>query len=404
MLIVCPNCQTHYTVDRRGFEPNGRTVRCHNCGNSWRQGVVAEGAPPAAYAQAAPAAQPQAAPAGYPPQGYPPYPPPGYPPYPPPGYPPYPQQQAAAPEATPAPQAPTPPPPPPPVDDDEPVDVVEPDFDLPDPEEEDDLDDGIAENIDALFSEDDDDDDDVDIAPIPDETGDGNEDLSDDEIDGLFDDDDEESGGISSMVDSGGGDDDGIDDLDDIPEPDPLPQSLTGGLDDDDDEDEDAPVARAVRGRRQKKKGKGGLIALIVVLILLIGMGVGGYLARAVIVEIVPQTKTVYDMIGLDTGVLGDGLEIQNVQSSRATESGIDILLVSGTIMNIVTETAPVPLVQAILLDGEGVELQSVVQEPIQTELAPGTSIDFTIRIDEPSPLSRRMEVTFAPRPGEDMH
>ncbi|MEQ8665534.1 MAG: DUF3426 domain-containing protein [Rhodospirillales bacterium] len=280
--------------------------------------------------------------------------------------------------------------------------MVEPDFDLPDPEEEDDLEDDVAENIDALFSDDDEEDDEIDTSPIPDETGGSeNDDLSDDEIDGLFDDDDESSGGISSMIDSGGDSDDGIDDLDDIPEPDPLPESLTGGLDDDDEDD--IPVARTARGRKPKKKGKGGLIALIVILVLLLGTAAGGYLARSMIVELVPETKTVYDMIGVDTGVLGDGLEIRDVQSSRATEAGIDILLVSGTIVSVDTKPAPVPLVQAILLDGEGVELQSVVQEPSQSELAPGARIEFTIRIDEPSPLSRRMEVTFAPRPGAEM-
>lgn len=417
MLIVCPNCQTYYSVDRRGFEPSGRMVRCHHCGNSWRQGPVAENAGPAA-AGPAPArpAQPYPAPPP-PPQGYAPYPPPGYAPYPPPGYAPYPTdpnaayaaqqppqqaaQQAAAPAA--APPAPQPEPSPP----DEPVDVVEPNFDLPDPEEEDDLDDAMAANIDELFSDDDEDEgvteaeaetetEDAAEQPIPDETG--NDDLSDEDIDGLFDDDDD-TGGISSMIDSGDSDT-GIDDLDDIPEPEPLPQSLTGGIDDD-DEDDEVPVGR-IPSRQKKKKGKTGLIAALVVLFFLIATGVVGFFARALIVDVVPESQMVYDLIGIDTGILGEGLEIQNVQSSRATEAGIDILLVRGTIMNVVNESAPVPLVQAILLDADGVELQSVVQEPGQTELATGNSIDFTIRIDEPSPLSRRMEVTFAPRGGEE--
>lgn len=390
MLIVCPNCQTYYTVDRRGFEPNGRTVRCHNCGNSWRQGVVPENTVPPAMAAPPP---PMPAPQGYTP--YPP-PPPGYPPYP------HPQQAMAAqpmPQPMPVPE-PAPPPPPPPVEDDADDEVVEPDFDLPDPEEEDDLDDAMAANIDELFGEDDDDDSSIDQPDEePDEGGDGrlaeDEDLSDEDIDGLFDDDQET--GISSMIESGPAADDGIDSLDDIPEPDPLPEGLTGAMDADDDEDEDdEPVARSPRRKHPKKKGKGGLIALIVILLLLVG--VGGYFFRALIAETVPESKMLYDMIGVDTGVLGDGLEIQNVESNWATESGIDILLLSGTIMNVVDEVVPLPLVQAVLLDADGVELQNVVQEPGQTELAPGNGIDFTIRIDEPSPLSRRMEVTFAPR------
>lgn len=356
---------------------------------------------PPAYPQMA-ASPPPAPPPGYPPPGYPPYPPQGYAPYPP-------QDPAMAAYAAAQPAAqmpatePAPPPPPPPLEDDE---VVEPDFDLPDPEEEDVVDDAMSANIDELFGEDDDEDiveeaiedivpDDVDEAPI-------STDLSEDDIDNLFDDDGDETG-ISSMIDSGGAADDGIDNLDDIPDPEPLPESLTGGIDGDidfDDDEDEAPVARNPRRKHPKKKrGKGGLIALIVILLLL-GLTAGGaYVFRTLIAEVVPESKMVYDMIGIDTGVLGDGLEIQGVQSARATEAGIDILLVSGTVVNVVTENAPVPLVQAILLDADGNELQTVVQEPGVSELAPGNAIDFSIRIDEPSPLSRRMEVTFAPRP-----
>ncbi len=404
MLIVCPNCQTHYSVDRKGFEPSGRTVRCSNCGNSWRQGPVAD-PPPGWTAQPQPAYAPPPQQQAYaPPPGYPPYPPPGYP-YPPPGYPPPPQdtpgaaaaaQAAAVPEPSPAPE-----PAPPPIDSDDDDDVVEPNFDLPDPEEEDDLEDGITANIDAMFGDDDDDYDDADSTPAADDDADNDDDLSEDEIEGLFDDDSSE-GSISSMIDDGSAESgsDGYDDLDDIPEPDPLPESLTGGLDDDDEDgDEDTPPRRAGRRQAKKKSGKGGLIAIIVILVLLLGTGVAGFFARSVIVELVPQTQVVYDMIGLDTGVLGDGLEIQDVKSSRATEAGVDILVVSGTIANIEEESHDVPLVQAVLLDGEGVEMQVVVQEPPADNLPAGAAMEFQIRIEEPSPLSRRLEVTFAPRP-----
>jgi len=398
MLIVCPNCQTYYTVDRRGFEPDGRTVRCHNCGNSWRQGLVPENSVPPAMA--APP-QPAPAPQGYPPQGYAPYPPQGYAPYPPQ---PYPEQQAAPQPAAPEPApAPPPPPPPPPPEDDE---VVEPDFDLPDPEEDDDdLDDAMAANIDELFGEDDGDDD-VPAPALDDDEdeevatgGAADDDLSDEDIDGLFD--DEEATGISSMIESSPDSDDdneGFDDFEDIPDPEPLPESLTGALDDDDDEEDDIPAGRVPRRKIPKKKGKGGLIAFIIILLLLIGVGVAGYFFRALVVEIVPEAKVVYDTVGLDTGVLGDGLEIRNVESSRATEGGIDILIVSGSVVNVVDVPAPVPLIQVVLLDADGVELQAIPQEPSQHELQPGQSIEFSIRIDEPSPLSRRMEVTFAPR------
>ena len=37
MIITCPACNTRYLAETSGFEPDGRTVRCTNCGHSWYQ-------------------------------------------------------------------------------------------------------------------------------------------------------------------------------------------------------------------------------------------------------------------------------------------------------------------------------------------------------------------------------
>lgn len=332
---------------------------------------------------------------GYPPQGYPGYPPPGYPP---PGYPPV---DGTHPVEAPAPDF-----------DEDPI--PEPSFDLEEPE--DDTEENLhplSAGIDALF-EDDDDEDEIEIeevAPPPaapvEEGGIPGEitpaddpDLTDDDLDALFDEEDAAEG-ISSMVEHST-EDIGTDDpssIDDIPEPDPLPQSLTANIDD--DEEEDAPTSRRGRKAKTKKKKKGGvgLIVAVVVVLLLGGLGAGMFFMRDMVLQYVPALGMVYDMAGLSPA-LGNGLEIRNVNSERGTgEGGIDFLMLSGNVTNVAEESKPVPLIKALLIDAEGEIIQSVVQEPGATEIPAGEVLGFAVKIEEPSPLARRLEVTFEPRP-----
>jgi len=390
MIITCPKCGTQYSVDRVGFGQTAKTVRCFSCQNQWLQ---------------QPVVQPRAAPPQYqmPPQmpgAYPGYPPPGYPPpgYPPPGYPPpgYPQMDPAH-NATGTPAAPAQDPNYRP----EGPSVLEDDHDADMPQ--------LTAGIDALFgSDDDDDDDDLDLmdginldAPdlsdledIPGEiTPAKDPDLSQDDLDSLFDE-DEDTDTIGSMVESTGDDDDSgnFENFDDIPDPEPLPESLTSNLSDDDDDEGDAPKPR--RGGKKKvkraQKGNASMIIALVLIILFGGLSAGMFLLRDMVVNYVPALSAVYELVGLNS-TLGEGLEIQDVNSERGTDNGIDFLMLSGNIANMAEGPKPVPLIKAMLIDAEGEIIQSVVQEPAAMEIQGGEVLGFSVKIDEPSPLARRL-------------
>ena len=38
MILTCTSCDTRFSVDPRSLAPNGRTVRCGNCGHVWDEG------------------------------------------------------------------------------------------------------------------------------------------------------------------------------------------------------------------------------------------------------------------------------------------------------------------------------------------------------------------------------
>ena len=182
-------------------------------------------------------------------------------------------------------------------------------------------------------------------------------------------------------------DEDGYDSLDDIPDPEPIPESLmsydSDDDDEDDDEDDDDEGGRPI-----------GLIIGIVFLVMLVGILAGGFFARGMIQEMVPQTKGLYKAIGLAED-LGTGLAIEDVRSERGTEGEIDVLIITGTVANISDMPRDVPLIRVSLYNGDGEEVQFLNVTPEPANIPPGEKIDFKGTVMDPAATARRMEVTF---------
>lgn len=194
---------------------------------------------------------------------------------------------------------------------------------------------------------------------------------------------------VSLMGDEEIDKDDGYDNLDDIPEPDPIPESLMSKdaydqEDEDDEEDED----------EDEKSSSIGLILGIVVSLLIIGTAVIGFFLRDMIQEMVPQTKPYYELIGL-IDPLGTGFDIQNVRSEREQEGKIDVLNVTGTIVNVSDKMRKVPLIRISLFNEEREEVQFINLTPDVEEILAGEKINFKGSIMDPSTEAKKMEVTF---------
>ena len=346
MIITCPNCLTRYDVDPIVIG-DGKPTRCSNCAHTWFQQPIAT-AHPAAYVQQQQRiyAQPQHQKLGYPPpSGYPPQ--PGYP-----GsqYPPD-QQQSYAPPAPLAQPASIPEPEPEPQL--APIPEPEPAL-IPTPEPE-----PIPEP-----------------KPEPSAT-DGDQSLSSHELDEMFVDDDSEPFQSIISPDSEDGDDQSIN-PDDIPDPEPIPGVFT----EDDDELEPKP----------RKIGKIiGISCAALIVILLIS----GFFLKTQITHMIPAAAGMYDMIGIGGEELGAGLKIQNVISSRETEKGQEVLIIRGLVKNISDVLQTVPMIQVDLFDGDAHSIQNSQAAPVRNKLDPGKVVGFKVRLVEPSPRARKLEVTF---------
>ena len=87
-------------------------------------------------------------------------------------------------------------------------------------------------------------------------------------------------------------------------------------------------------------------------------------------------------------------------EDTRESIGGMDVLVVRGVIVNVSEQERPVPLLELVLSDLDGNAVQTASTAPLKTELAAGDQIGFKIQVEKPSALARRLEVTFAERPG----
>ena len=316
----------------------GRNVSCSNCSHVWfADPRDALPDPPPAARRAPPSAPPQmyAQPGYGAPQA--PYQPQA--PYPPQAYAPPPAPQAAPPPPPPAPEpAPMPPPPAP-----EPADEPDP---IPDPEADDDM--GVLPNdIDDMFE----DDEGEDIEPF----------------ESLINNDDEEDNLES------------IESPDQMEDPDYIPDVFSA---EEQEPDDDLP----------KKSILGKIIAVFFIL-LIGGLVAGTFFFKDELVAKVPQLNDVFKMVGFEQ--LGDGLQIQRVEHAQETDQGLEVLVIRGQVENVAGDVRPVPVLRAILFDAEGEMIQHADVAPLKSELKKGEKMSFKIRIKEPSPLRRRITVTF---------
>jgi hypothetical protein len=147
-----------------------------------------------------------------------------------------------------------------------------------------------------------------------------------------------------------------------------------------------------------RRRGFPVAVSTLALWVLLIGaLGGFGYLAYQYRVDIVrgwPQSASLYDLFGVEVNAAG--MEFRGIENSFENQDGLNVLAVSGTVVNVSDETLPVPRVRVALLDSEGEELYYWTVVLDATRLDPGATTDFVTRLSSPPPGTADIEVRFA--------
>ncbi len=160
--------------------------------------------------------------------------------------------------------------------------------------------------------------------------------------------------------------------------------------------DEPAPIPPGSNLPAIPERGDGaspaGWIALVLALVVVIGGGLAG---RDHIVAAWPQAAQLYELVGLTRESPAPGLELRNVQRSITVENEQTIVVVSGEIANLSSQTVRLPNIVARVLDKDERVLESWILTPASAQLGPGETIEFSDRFADPPMGAVRLLVVF---------
>lgn len=120
----------------------------------------------------------------------------------------------------------------------------------------------------------------------------------------------------------------------------------------------------------------------------------GGLLARTEIVRQVPDMAGFYAAIGLPVNV--NGLEFINVETLRSMQNGVDVMVVTGQVLNISGRQTSVPPIAVSIHDEEGNSVYSWNVTPLMQVVAPNDTIEFEARLNSAPVGAQTIRLTFS--------
>ena len=131
-----------------------------------------------------------------------------------------------------------------------------------------------------------------------------------------------------------------------------------------------------------------------VLLVMIGGIGWSSVQYRQFIVNVWPESASVYAVLGMPVNVRG--MALTNIAYKQDIEDGQPVLSVTGKVVNISNHELPVPQLRAVLTDDSMREVYRWTFNAGVATLQAGAESDFTTRLSSPPPEARNLNITFA--------
>jgi hypothetical protein len=151
-----------------------------------------------------------------------------------------------------------------------------------------------------------------------------------------------------------------------------------------------AGKAKTMKRSWRVKWPRPGMAAAIVVLVAVLG---GIVFGRSKIVQIAPQTASLFSAIGLPVNLRG--LVFENVRTTGEVHEGVPVLIVEGTIANVADKTVEVPRLRFAMRNRGGQEIYAWTSVTGRSILSPGETATFRTRLASPPSEGREVVVRF---------
>ncbi len=121
----------------------------------------------------------------------------------------------------------------------------------------------------------------------------------------------------------------------------------------------------------------------------------GLYSERFAITRIFPAAEKLYNAIGIESRIVGEGLKFSNVSRREYEVDDIRQMEIRGFIDNESDRRLEVPKLHLEILDNEGEIIQQKDELLYIREIAPGDRKPFKVIIEKPSVLGKYIYITF---------